>query len=144
MNLEELTGGINKPQGATWNNEVPKTSLIDTISRGVQNSGLSQNWSNEDTQRQLAYFLLHGIDWGQTKTIARNPDKYYERNPILGRHPSAGAVDKYFALTGLGHAGLSLLLSDPTYRKWFQNLTIGLEAGVTGNNKFNLGIGTDF
>ena len=102
------------------------------------------NWSDEDTQRQLSYLLLHGVDWGQTKTIARNPNKWSETNPILGKHPSAGDVDKYFALTGLGHVGLSLLLSDPKWRKLFQNLTIGLEAGVTGRNKFHLGIGTDF
>src|SRR3990167_90446 len=105
--------------------ELPSNGLLDPLTRYAQK--YQKNWSSDDTNRQLGYLLLHGLDWGQTKSIARNPNKYYETNPILGKHPSAGDVDRYFALTGLGHVGLSLLLSDPKWRKRFQNVTIGLE-----------------
>lgn len=36
------------------------------------------------------------IDWRQTLTIAKNPDKWFEMNPILGKHPSVQKVHVYF------------------------------------------------
>ena len=37
------------------------------------------------------------VDWAQTRYIAKHPGRYYETNPLLGRHPSVSRVDNYFA-----------------------------------------------
>lgn len=100
-------------------------------------------WTKEDINRELAYYLLHGADWAQTRTIAKNPDRYYEINPILGEHPSTGRVNNYFAATGLGHALLANTLP-PEWRKWLQYGSIGVEAAMAGRNKFKVGIGMTF
>ena len=41
------------------------------------------------------------FDWGQTRTIAKNPTKWSETNLILGRHPSLEKVNIYFALVSI-------------------------------------------
>ena len=102
----------------------------------------AQDWSNADTARQLAYYLFHGADWGQTRYIARHP-QFKETNPILGERPSIGKVNNYFLATGLAHALLMATLP-PEARKWAQYGTIGIEAGQVRRNKINYGIGMDF
>ena len=37
------------------------------------------------------------VDW-QTRFIAKHPEQFFEINIILGKHPSLGAVNLYFAL----------------------------------------------
>lgn len=41
--------------------------------------------------------LALSIDWLQTRVIAANPLRFYELNPILGRHPSLRRVNIYFS-----------------------------------------------
>ena len=48
----------------------------------------------------LASVLL-AIDWRQTITIAKNPDKWHEKNPILGEHPTTMRVNIYFAVCAI-------------------------------------------
>lgn len=88
---------------------------------------------------QTGLFLT---DWAQTRHLARNPDKFYEQNSILGKHPHPDKVDAYFALTGLAQ----LYLANKLPEKWkepFQNLMIGIESGAVGNN-VKLGIKAKF
>ena len=59
-----------------------------------------------------ALALLLVIDWRQTLTIARNPWRWYERNPILGKHPSTGRVHVWFALVSIAIAVAAHLLPD--------------------------------
>lgn len=99
--------------------------------------------ADQNNKMEALYLALHGLDWAQTREIAANPDKYHERNPILGKHPSQAEVNRYFMLTGLGHYALSKMLP-PEWAKPFQQGTIGLEGYVTGRNKFGIGIGTKF
>jgi hypothetical protein len=70
----------------------------------------ADEWTGKDTAWEATYLLLHVADWGQTLYIARHPDQYYEVNPILGKHPSRGRVNTYFALTGLVHVAGAVLL----------------------------------
>ena len=94
---------------------------------------------------EATYLALHVADWGQTRNIAKHPEQFHEVNKILGRHPSTAEVDKYFALTALGHVALSKLLEDsPQLGDWFKAMTIGLEVGVVGRNKFKFGINSTF
>lgn len=94
---------------------------------------------------EAGYLALHVADWGQTRNIAKNSGKWHETNPILGKHPSTADVDRYFALTGLGHVALSKMLEDsPTLRAWFLGMTTAMEAGVVGRNQFKFGIKSTF
>lgn len=90
---------------------------------------------------EAAYLGLLVLDWGQTLYIADHED-YYERNPILGRHPSRGAVNSYFLMSALLHPLVSVVLPKE-YRAWWQGGTIGLDALCVGNN-FSIGIGMGF
>jgi hypothetical protein len=105
---------------------------------GCANGG----WSTEDSYRQAGVVALSGIDWMQTRKIAKNPDDYHENNPILGEHPSTGKVDAYFAASIAAHTAIAAALP-PEYRKWFQYISIGVEAGVVASN-LSIGLGVGF
>ena len=51
--------------------------------------------TEKDKNLIVASTILQGIDMLQTLEIANN-DKYYETNPILGKHPSEFQVIAYF------------------------------------------------
>ena len=96
-------------------------------------------WTWGDTVLQTIYTTFHVMDWSQTLHIARNPQKFTEANPILGKHPSEGRVNSYFALTLLGHTGISYLLPKP-YRTIWQGTWIYVEYDVVQQNR-EAGIG---
>ena len=106
------------------------------------NSFAFDKWAKKDTALQLTYSILHIVDWKQTRYIAKHPETYYERNPILGRHPNIGRVDTYFASTLLLHSGVSYLLSQP-YRRYWQCIWIVHEIHTVGNN-WKMGIEITF
>jgi len=101
-----------------------------------------ESWTSADTNRELVYASFHVMDWAQTRNISRNPDKWYETNALLGRHPSTDKVDLYFLLTWVGHYLVADNLS-PRNRKLFQNVTILLEAGYVTHN-LSLGVNIKF
>jgi hypothetical protein len=101
------------------------------------------DWSTEDTYRQAAVTALLVADWGQTRWIAKHngltepgrfPVDAGERNPILGKYPSGGKVDAYFAAAIVGHAAISYVLP-PDWRKGWQYVWIGLELGTVNANR---------
>lgn len=98
---------------------------------------MGQEWTPADTKLEVAYLMLHTADWLQTLEIAES-ERLYERNPILGRHPSRGEVNRYFIATGILHVVLAKALP-PKPRHWFQGVTISMEAGCVGMN-YNLGV----
>ncbi len=49
----------------------------------------------------VALAILLAIDWLQTLTIARNPGRWRELNPLLGEHPSVARVNAWFAFVAL-------------------------------------------
>jgi len=108
-------------------------------------------WTKIDTALEIATIATLAMDWSQTRTIAKNPDRYYETNPILGKHPNVGTVDLYFAACAVGHAGIAYLLPqsitvlnlEVPVRKVWQLTWIGLEVGAIANN-VKAGIKFDF
>lgn len=98
------------------------------------------DWTREDTYRELTFQGLLVVDYLQTRTIVRNPDKYFEYNPIIGKHPNQKNVDIYMVSCAIIHPVVSYYLP-PKYRKVWQYVTIGIEAGAVGNN---LRIGVSF
>lgn len=99
-------------------------------------------WTKTDTAFQVGYSIFHIIDWGQTRDIAKNPDKFQESSWYLGKHPSVGKVDTYFGLTLIGHTTVSYLLPSK-YRRWWQVGWIGIESYHVGRN-INAGVKISF
>jgi hypothetical protein len=95
-------------------------------------------WTKQDTHRELIWQSFHIIDWGQTLDISKNPDKYYEMNPILGKHPSVSDVNLWAVGASTFHFGLSYIMPKE-YRKIFQWTTIGFKGyTIYNNHKINL------
>ena len=82
------------------------------------------------------------VDWAQTRHIADNPDRFHETNPIMGRHPSIGRVDRHFATSMLvGAVVLDALPSE--YRDYALKAGLVLEVLVVSNNA-RIGVGVKF
>lgn len=95
-------------------------------------------WTPADTRAESVYLLLHAADWAQTLQIADSNGRWQETNPLLGRRPSRGEVNAYFAATAVAHVLIARQLS-PEARRWFQGISIGVEAGCVGVN-FRAGV----
>lgn len=93
---------------------------------------------------ELIYQAVHLADWMQTLTIAKNPDRFYETNKILGEHPSAHEVNQYFLATAIGHALVSHFLPAKPSRIW-QGATIVMQVGyVTQNRQLGIGLNVEY
>lgn len=99
-------------------------------------------WSKREIGMQVIASLLIITDWGQTRTIAKNPDRWYEKNPILGRHPSVAEVDRYFIACLIGNVMITHILPEKWRETWL-GITIGCQAYCVGNN-FSLGVTISF
>ena len=102
------------------------------------------DWTWTDTGLQVTYLTLHTMDWTQTLHIARNPDKYYEMNQTLGRHPSEGRVNSYFAATALLNTGAAWLLPKPWRTMWQVGFIVDRYAYVQHNRRIGIGISLHF
>jgi len=58
----------------------------------------------------LLCIALLTMDWLQTRVISKNPERFTEANPILGKHPSLRAVNIYFACCVVATVALAWLL----------------------------------
>ena len=90
------------------------------------------DWTHTDTALQLSYTALHIADWGQTLDIENHPDRF-ETNPVLGRYPTRGEINTYFASTLALHWLIARLLPQK-WRSQFQLGTIALEFDVISDN----------
>ena len=94
-------------------------------------------WTREDKVLQGTQLAVQGIDWLQTREIARNDD-YYETNPHIGEDPTTWEVDRYFLVSsGLGMLVTHILPQE--YRKHWLSFRIGVSAGMVTHN-YNMGI----
>jgi hypothetical protein len=87
-----------------------------------------RTWTGKDTALEATYLVLRAMDWQQTLYIAEHP-VYYERNILLGKHPTPSQVNQYMALIAISHVVISYALPK-TWRTWFQGITI-IEVGAT-------------
>lgn len=49
-------------------------------------------WDTADKLLFAGFVVVNAIDASQSINIVKNPDLYYETNPILGKHPSEGEI----------------------------------------------------
>lgn len=107
-------------------------------------------WETTDYALGAAYLSLHCVDWVQTRNIAANPDKYYERNNYMSMHPTMDQVDKFFVVTTAIEAVMITVLPREVemygYKVPVRNIyqcvrVLDTANTVRGNVKIKLGIG---
>jgi hypothetical protein len=91
--------------------------------------------------------LLLIIDFRQTTKIAKNPDRWGEMNPILGKHPSVKKVLIYFIIVMIITILLPYIIGNILLGTWKDLATIIFVVStmfegfvVWRNTKFGLGI----
>lgn len=100
---------------------------------------MGDEWTHEQKNLALVYVGTRVLDWSQTRNIAKNPNRYYEKSPFLPDHPSMGQVNRYFIV---GTAA-SLLIADllpSSYRRYGLYVMIGV-SGLHVTRNLSLGIG---
>ena len=83
---------------------------------------VSAEFSKADMQRQIALTALWSADWLQARYVATH-DEFYEKNKILGKYPTTGDVNRYFAAV-IGMQWLVAYYLPPKPRKIFQFIWI--------------------
>lgn len=83
----------------------------------------SDKWTTQNTLLEVTGQTLRLIDFGQTLQIARQPERYGEKNSIMGEHPSTEKVCAYFATYMIGSFAISYFLPEP-YRTAWQSINI--------------------
>jgi hypothetical protein len=99
-------------------------------------------WGTTDYMLAGATVAALAVDWGQTRHIAKNPERYTETNPMLGSSPSVGKVDAYFVGAMVGTVALAHVLPGD-WRQLFLGGVLALELGVVNQNR-QLGIKVAF
>lgn len=119
-----------------------RTLVLALIAAGTTTAYATDDWTYAQATKATALATLTAADWAQTRNIARHPARWHETNPLLGEHPSVGAVDRHFALSAmLGAAALHALPS--RYRDMALDAGLVIEATCVANN-LRLGIGIKF
>jgi hypothetical protein len=99
------------------------------------------DWSAEEKWMLAGASALHIMDWGQTRYISKNPDRFYELNPLLPDHPSLGEVNRHFLMTGLLMLSFAHFL--PDYRKAILMTYIGIQT-VNVTRNYTIGLRVSF
>lgn len=95
-------------------------------------------WEKTDYALAGAAVAALAVDWGQTRHIAKNPNRFSEQNPILGPSPAVGKVDAYFLGAMVGTVALAHVLPGD-WRQLFLAGVLTVELGVIQQNR-SLGI----
>ena len=79
-----------------------------------------KKWTPTEIVMGATFVTMMWIDAGQTKEFTKH-EGHQEGNPILGAHPSEGAINAYTALTSLSILTVSHFLP----HKWRKVLLLG-------------------
>jgi len=99
-------------------------------------------WTTQDKVLEAIWLGLHTFDYLQTSYIITHPDRYWEVNPLLGRHPSHTEVTAYFIIGSLLHIWIVDAVPQE-HRKFLQGLAI-VVSGTCVFHNFSIGIKMDF
>ncbi len=99
-----------------------------------------QDWSDQDTQRQMIMVGLQVTDCLQTRRAVVGA--YRERNPLLGEKPSKEKINLLCGVAIAGHYWISKNLSKRK-RKIFQNISLLVEGFFVDDN-FSVGANIGF
>jgi len=99
-----------------------------------------EDWDKMDYTLLGTSTVLQVMDWRQTRYFVNYPEKYYEINPILGKHPSSSEVDLYFAGSFILKLGIAYILPSKWRKIWLGGLTILSGACVINNHSIGINI----
>lgn len=102
----------------------------------------TDKWTKAEKTKEVAWLILHAVDYSQTRYAMDRPDEFKEANPLLGDHPSEGRLNLFALITGIGHVWLTDYVGKE-YRSLFQNITLGFKTGTVVNN-FYVGAKIEF
>lgn len=98
----------------------------------------SNDWRDPSIRnRQITNTIVMALDTAQTVHIAREPDCYYERNPLLGKHPSVTRVITSGVLYSAGSWAAARWLDKAGWfktAKVLQYMQLGAHGLAIGNN----------
>lgn len=102
----------------------------------------SDNWTRQDTQREIAFQLINAADAWQTSQLRGRSDVEEAgrvARVVLGAEPKGGETVMYFATMGVSHYVISRMLP-AKWRPWWQRGTVAYAGSVVyGNcNEFDL------
>jgi hypothetical protein len=97
--------------------------------------------SESEIALEAAFLAAMAIDYGQTLDI-KNHYGMYEKNSLLGRHPSDSRITNYFLGAAIGHVAVTYLMPRK-YRPAWQWGTLGLQIGTIYRNH-QIGLRVDF
>jgi hypothetical protein len=106
-------------------------SILLFLSLGAQ--GQTKEWTTEEKTWGAVTGALLLADWATSQNMShRYNEGYYERNLLLGRHPSSSAINLHFLIA----TPLIFLAADqvPEYRKTILQAVSVVELIVVGNN----------
>lgn len=95
----------------------------------------------DDNRMAWTATALLVADWGQTRHISRSND-FHERNPLLGRNPSTGTVDRYFTGVIIGTWAIHKFMPKPWNKRIVLGITV-MQAGVVAHNA-SIGVRMEF
>lgn len=99
-------------------------------------------WDSVDLGLFAGFQALTLVDYAQTRHITDNPNRFYERNKILGTHPDAAAVAHYFVARNVLMWGVAEVLPSD-FRKLFLGSSIGLQFYYVQSN-YRLGVKLEY
>lgn len=102
----------------------------------------AQEFDATDKWLLAASTMALAADWSQTRYIAKHPDKFSEKNPILGKHPSTQRVDVYFAASIAANYFIANALPSAYRKTWLTGVTV-FELGFVRHN-YSIGIRSHF
>jgi hypothetical protein len=98
-------------------------------------------WTPEQKGLAAAALVVTAIDYGQTRTVAKDP-RWHEENPLMGRHPSTRKVAAHFiAVPVLTYFVLDNISSEN--RSLALKVILAVEIGFVAHN-YSLGVRASF
>ena len=82
-------------------------------------------WTKREKMAAGFFITAHTLNAYSTERHQNHPDCYYERNSLMGKHPSDTEIGVYFSLTGI----VALLIAH-----WYPELREPLLYGYGGLN----------
>jgi len=120
-----------------------KTLIIVMIFLFPLSSNAADEWTKTEIGLQVLSTGLQILDWKMTLDIVdRENEGYWEMNPILGKHPSKGNVNTYFAISAASNILISHFLPSGWRKVWLSSRII--ISGYLINRGYGIGLRFNF
>jgi hypothetical protein len=97
----------------------------------------ADDWTVADTAHEIAFASIAAVDYAQTAAFLSDA-RFREDNPLLGAHPGRTKLRLMVGTGVLAHAVMARTLPQP-WRRYWQVILIGIEAGVVSSNASMVG-----